>query len=364
MVARWLPIALSAVVASAGGIIFKLIKGSTDAEANEDASGQQPAVVHKTGSLATTSADEISIVSYNILADVFSKKLTYADESLLDWREHRWPLIQQQIRAWSADIVCLQEVDVLWLSEYLAFAAAAGYSAIHQDSKGKQVVCMTLFKPGKLQLWWQESRSRALLAAFLFTDSTGATQALYAANLHLEGSPYKPQERLAQARSALASLQKHQTAAGLPPEECHVVVAGDFNSSKGEAVGRLLSSGWLPAGYTEPHLPQVRILPEGGGDAAQPYLLADAYAARPLPFTRKVPQLESSLDWLFVSASLTVTALLQPLDPALPADRRLPHSRTGLPNAAHPSDHLPIGAKLRCLPAGVMMGQQGHGDAS
>jgi hypothetical protein len=31
---------------------------------------------------------------------------------------------------------------VVWLarlSEYLAFAAAAGYSAIHQDTKGKQV---------------------------------------------------------------------------------------------------------------------------------------------------------------------------------------------------------------------------------
>jgi hypothetical protein len=71
-----------------------------------------------------------------------------------------------------------------------------------------------------------------------------------------------------------------------------------------------------------------------------------------------VPQLESSLDWLFASVSLTVTALLWPLDPSLPADRRLPHSRTGLPNAQHPSDHLPIGAKLRCLPAGVMTQQQ------
>jgi mRNA deadenylase 3'-5' endonuclease subunit Ccr4 len=89
MVARWLPVALSAVIASAAGIVLKLITSSNDAEANEDAAGQQPAVVHKTGSLATTSADEISIVSYNILADVFSKNLTYADESLLDWREHR-----------------------------------------------------------------------------------------------------------------------------------------------------------------------------------------------------------------------------------------------------------------------------------
>jgi CCR4-NOT transcription complex subunit 6 len=58
---------------------------------------------------------------------------------------------------------------------------------------------MTLFRPSKLQLWWQESRSRTLLAAFLFADSSDATQALYVANVHLEGSPYKPQERLAQA---------------------------------------------------------------------------------------------------------------------------------------------------------------------
>jgi hypothetical protein len=89
MVARWLPVAISAVIASAGGLIYKLITSSGDAEENGSLAGQQPAVVHKNGRLATTSADEISIVSYNILADVFSKKLTYADESLLDWREHR-----------------------------------------------------------------------------------------------------------------------------------------------------------------------------------------------------------------------------------------------------------------------------------
>lgn len=112
MLPRWLPVVISAVVASAGGLIYKLCTG-TDKEGTQG-DGQQPAVVPKTGSLATSHADEISIVSYNVLADVFSKKLSYADESLLDWRNHRWPLIQQQITAWSADIVCLQEVDVVW----------------------------------------------------------------------------------------------------------------------------------------------------------------------------------------------------------------------------------------------------------
>jgi hypothetical protein len=68
----------------------------------------------------------------------------------------------------------------------------------------------------------------------------------------------------------------------------------------------------------------------------------------------QVPALESVLDWMFASGSLMVTGLLWPLDPLLPADRRLPHSRTGLPNGLHPSDHLPIGCRLRCLPAGVL----------
>lgn len=89
MMARWLPVAFSAVIATAGGIILKLVTNNSGAKANEARAGEQPAVVHKSGSLASSSADEISIVSYNVLADVFSQKLTYADESLLDWREHR-----------------------------------------------------------------------------------------------------------------------------------------------------------------------------------------------------------------------------------------------------------------------------------
>lgn len=91
-----------------------------------------------------------------------------------------------------------------------------------------------------------------------------------------------------QTRSALASMIKQQTAAGLPPEDCHVVFCGDLNSGRQEGVITLLTTGWLPAGYMEAHLPQVRVLPERGEDVSQPYLLADVYASKPLPFTRKV----------------------------------------------------------------------------
>lgn len=75
------------------------------------------------------------------------------------------------------------------------------------------------------------------------------TQVLYTANCHLEGSPYKPAERLNQLRSTLASLAKHQAGAGLDPGSCHVLIGGDMNSCAAEAPYKLLAQGWLPAGY-------------------------------------------------------------------------------------------------------------------
>jgi hypothetical protein len=63
---------------------------------------------------------------------------------------------------------------VLRLDSYLSWAEAAGYEAVVQDGKGgKAVLLVTLYRSGRAQLWWRDSRSRALLTAFLFTDTTG-----------------------------------------------------------------------------------------------------------------------------------------------------------------------------------------------
>lgn len=60
-------------------------------------------------------------------------------------------------------------------------------------------------------------------------------QAIYVANMHLEGHPERTAERLVQARNALSSLARHQESQGLPPEACNVGGAG------GAFVGRGLS---------------------------------------------------------------------------------------------------------------------------
>ena len=72
-------------------------------------------------------------------------------------------------------------------------------------------------------------------------------------------------------------------------------------------------------------------------EVAQPYPLRDAYASRPLPYTRRVPRLASELDGLWAPAAARVEALL---------DARQPGDAGGMPNERQPSDHLPLGAVL------------------
>lgn len=57
---------------------------------------------------------QISIVSWNVLADSFAPKLDYASAEELDWSSQRWPLVRKSLLAWGADLVLLQEVDVVW----------------------------------------------------------------------------------------------------------------------------------------------------------------------------------------------------------------------------------------------------------
>lgn len=67
-----------------------------------------------------------------------------------------------------------------------------------------------------------------------------AVQLLYVANLHLEGSPYRPNDRISQTRSVLQRLEAHQRQYGIVPSEAAVVVCGDFNSGRHEMVCHFL----------------------------------------------------------------------------------------------------------------------------
>ncbi|EFJ47404.1 hypothetical protein VOLCADRAFT_92068 [Volvox carteri f. nagariensis] len=282
--------------------------------------------IRRPAPLLSSEPDEISLIVYNILADHYCtpKRYPYVRPEWLHW-PHRWEALQEQIRSFGSDLICLQEVEPSRWNQMLASPALTDYAGFLQ-----------------LGLVWHESRTRALLAAFTFWDGLGQQQLLYVANMHLEGSPYRPNDRISQTRSALQRLEAHQRQYGIAPEDAAVVVCGDFNSGRHETVCHFLHRGRLEGGTTEPHMPKVEVTK---ASISHPYALHEAYSSggHELPFTRKVPPLASTLDFIWASCQLEVAALYWPVE--CRHEGLIEHQ--ALPNQHYPSDHLPIGAVLR-----------------
>ncbi|KXZ54569.1 hypothetical protein GPECTOR_4g634 [Gonium pectorale] len=293
--------------------------------------------------LVSTQPDEVSLVVYNILADHLATENHYGHIRRPEWLQwpHRWRALQEQLASFGSDLICLQEVEPASHSSLLDRFRAL---PLLQDRRGPGLhICTAiLFQPSKLQLVWQESRSRALLAAFALTDGIGQEELLYVANLHLEGSPYRPNDRISQTRSALQRLEAHMRAHGVAPGDAAVLVAGDLNSGRHETVCQFLHRGRLEGGTTEPHLPRVEVTKVS---IAHPFPLHEVYSSggAELPFTRIVPQSAATVDFLWASAVLEVRSLYWPVE--CRHEGLIQHQ--ALPNQHYPSDHLPIGAVLR-----------------
>eukprot|EP00798_Chlamydomonas_sp_ICE-L_P011622 gene11622-34330_t len=266
-------------------------------------------IIHRGSSLATSNPDEFSILSFNVLADKYlrGKLVPGVPPEYLQW-EHRSKLLDEELGASNADIICLQEVEPNRWEEVCALPSLAGYTCLLQDrQKDKEARAIALaifFKAPRFELLWTESRSRVLLAALRFKDSYGLDQVLYLMNLHLEGSPHRPHDRLSQMRSALQRLQQcqqeQQKLGGPPPEDCTTAIVGDFNSTPLGSVYGLLQSGRIKGGSTEPHLPGVVLTKT---DISHPYLLQDVYMKEPHA---------SLLDFMWASADCEVRAVYNP----------------------------------------------------
>ncbi len=110
------------------------------------------------------------------------------------------------------------------------------------------MVNAVFFRSDKFTLWWEEHRTRVMLLALVYQDSLGISRVLYVVNVHLEGSPYRPNDRVNQMRNALQRMQQHQLDNGLSPQDCSVIICGDFNSGRKDAVCQLLHRGILEGG--------------------------------------------------------------------------------------------------------------------
>ena len=244
-----------------------------------------------------------------------------------------------------------------------------GYDCVVQRKPHDVKLC-TFYRRSRLALQWSEERSRALLTGFSLPRLVSSIpleneERMYVVNVHLEGSPWRGPDRVAQVRHALQRLEHHiSTAHGHDTiQSSRIIIAGDFNSISSDAPATFLRERHLEAGHRD-DLPPPGV---GGGhhsspnnnnnkgivvvdrDIAHPFHVQEVYeyAQAVPPFTRKVQHRGGArLDFVWTSvAGFEVVAVMRPV----PMEHRELIERVGLPNYALPSDHLPVGAVLRVV---------------
>lgn len=350
-------------------------------------------------SLQTYGSSRFTMLSYNLLADLYAKAdlMNKCPAWCLNWHYRKQNLLRELI-AYKADILCLQEVQS---DHYLDFWAPelqkAGYVAIYKkktteiytDNKYAIDGCATFFRRerfslvkkyevefNKAALSLAESFSNplqkksalnrllkdnvALIAVLEAIDSgppdtvAGRRTLICVANTHIHANPELNDVKLWQVHTLLKGLEKIAASADIP-----MLVAGDFNSTPGSPAHSLLVKGKVEASAVAAIDP-LTFLKDQKLSHSLPLMSAYASMAdaqntsdHRLPkqkqrldpktqepnFTILSKDFKGTLDYiLYTSNSLRPTAVLElPLETDV-----LSRPDETMPNAQFSSDHLAL----------------------
>ena len=234
----------------------------------------------------------------------------------------------------NVDVVCLQEVDLDLAPEiWIPWFQSQGFGHVLQTRRKNihTVGCATFYRENRYRLVWQDIRSRALLTGFAARNSDDE---LTIVNVHLEGKASEAVRRIEQITSAMRSLSRHINGSPNPK----IIVCGDFNSFNVDGPFQLLTTGILPKGFVED---DVVVVPEK--DITIPFTLVSAFShGKTAPITYISKRSATTIDWILYSPNS-----LKCVDRVHCVDEFALHdmlTRTRLPTAEFPSDHLPIAA--------------------
>lgn len=352
-----------------------------------------------------SSTGTFSVLSYNILSDVYatSESYSYCPSWALSWAYRRQNLLREII-GYRADIVCLQEVQNDHFEEFFSPELDKhGYQALYKR-KTNEVYngnphtidgCATFFrrdrfshvkkyevefnkaaqsltdailpsaqKKNALNRLVKDNVALIVVLEAKFSnqgaDTPGKRQLLCVANTHVNVHQELKDVKLWQVHTLLKGLEKIAASADIP-----MLVCGDFNSVPGSAPHALLAMGKVdpmhpdlavdPLTILRPHTKLTHQLPlvsayssfarigVGLGMEHQRRRM-DPSTNEPL-FTHCTRDFIGTLDYIFYTAdSLTVESLLELLDEdSLRKD-------TALPSPEWSSDHIALLAEFRCKP--------------
>ena len=319
-----------------------------------------------------------TVFCFNVLSDAYATGQMYPHTPTwaLEW-EFRKALILSELLNTQADILCLQEIQSREFAEWLEPELMAyGYTGVFKAKsrartmrKEKAVLvdgCAIFYRSSKFVLISsddvefsaramaesslrasEESFNRLLqrdnVALILVLRTIADGHTFVVANTHLHFDPRFSDVKIVQCQMLLEAtatkVEEVEAELGVRPD---AIVCGDFNSLPDSGVYRLLQTGYLPSNAEDLLGFSYGALSSSG--VRHRLALQSVYAAilgRELEFTNYTPLFKGTIDYIWVSNSLVVEAVLEGLSPA---DAR---KGIALPNAHHPSDHISIMCKVR-----------------
>ncbi|XP_040448584.1 2',5'-phosphodiesterase 12 [Falco naumanni] len=312
-------------------------------------------------------------VSYNVLADVyaqteFSRTVLYpycAPYALeLDYRQN---LLKKELAGYSADLICLQEVDKSVFVDSLAPALDAfGLEGLFKIKEKQHEGLATFYRRDKFSLL---SRHDVAFSEALLTDpqhkelcdklarypavqekvlqrssvlqvsvlqsTTDPSRKICAANTHLYWHPKGGNIRLIQIAVALSHI-KHVACdlyPGIP-----VIFCGDFNSTPSSGTYSFISSGSI----AEDHEDWVSNGEEERCNMALSHPFKLLSACGEPAYTNYVGGFHGCLDYIFIDKNALEVEQVIPM----PSHEEVT-THQALPSVSHPSDHIALVCDLK-----------------
>ncbi|KAI8855032.1 Endonuclease/exonuclease/phosphatase [Chytridium lagenaria] len=325
-----------------------------------------------------TSGDVFTVMCYNTLCDKYATPQAYAytPSWVLNW-EYRRELLLHDILNYSADILCLQEVEMGQYEDYFSMqlGSLGEYEGVFWPKSRARTMgdyekrsvdgCATFFKSNKFtlkekhliefqQIAMQRPELRKTedvfnrvmvkdnIAVVVLLESKENNSKLLVANAHLHWDPSYNDVKLVQTAMLVEELQRlSATYSAGSKTPIPVLMCGDFNSLPNSGVYEFLSGGSVPQDHSDfGSYTYGTYTTEGLSHNLQ---LKSAYShVDELDFTNFTATFKEVIDYVWYSTpTLSITGLLSNVDKAYVA------KSVGFPNAHHPSDHIPLVVSCR-----------------
>lgn len=331
--------------------------------------------------------NKFTALSYNILCDSYATPslYSYCPSWALDWN-YRSQLLYKEICKYNTDIICLQEVSQLKYEMFFKQKMKKkGYSAEflqkgrfkHSDHDGDKIDgCATFYRSDKFRLiervdvefskiardhrellkgedTFNRFLNRDNVAMNLVFEHIPSGRLMIMTNTHIHWDPAYKDVKVIQVVILLEELAKlvnryisNTTKEGkqhpklTEVKHIPIVICGDFNSTQDSGVYHLFTQGKIGKHADLEGRSYGTYSSEG---ASHDFSFKSAYSEiGELPFTNFTPNFVEAIEYFFYTAStLDVTGLLGQMDP------EYPKHNIAIPDAAHPSDHIPLMTEFR-----------------